>query len=296
MRKLLAVVFGLVVMSAVSVAPASSQQDFKVHISVDMEGVAGVVNDSHTSSGGRNYAAAREQVIAETNAAISAAFDAGATEVVVVDSHGDKTNLQPAKLDRRATLISGGPRPLGMMAGIDASFAAAVFIGYHARASTADAILDHTYTGSIKGVWFDGVELGEGGLNAAVAGFYGVPVVFVSGDRAVNEEMTALIPNLQGVEVKEAIGRTAAHMIHPQEAVERIAAGVRQALEDRAQVAPLTFGAPVTLRIEVADAGQADQVMFVPGTTRAGSRTVEYVAPDAVAAYRVSRLVRLLAQ
>ncbi len=271
-------------------------QGFKVHISVDMEGIAGVVDATQTSSSGRNYAAAREQMIAETNAAIAAAFDAGAGEVVVVDSHGDKTNLQPAKLDRRATLISGGPRPLGMVEGIDASFDAAIFIGYHARASTADATLDHTYTGQIKGVWFNGRELGEAGLNAAAAGQFDVPVVFVSGDRSATEEVMALIPGAEGVVVKEAIGRTAAHLIHPEEAIERIGAGVRTALARRGEIEPLEFDSPVTLRIEVSNSGQADQVMFVPGMERVGARLVEYMAPDAVAAYRVSRLVRLLAQ
>ena len=273
-------------------AAPSLQQGFKVHISVDMEGLAGVVDSSHTSSAGRNYAAARDQMIAEANAAIAAAFEAGASEVVVIDSHGDKTNLQPEKLDRRATLISGGPRPLGMMGGIDESFDAAVFIGYHARASTMDATLDHTYTGQLKHVWINNHELGEAGLNVGVAGQFGVPVVFVSGDLAVNEEVEALIPGVEGVAVKEAIGQTSAHLLHPKESLERIAAGVKR----RTEMAPLTFEWPVTLRIEVADAGQADQVMFVPEMVRVGARIVEYVAPDFVSAYRMSRLVRLLAQ
>ncbi|MGD8817974.1 MAG: M55 family metallopeptidase [Acidobacteriota bacterium] len=292
-----ALLFVLVATTLVAVAtPAPAQQGFKVHISVDMEGVAGVVSENQTSSSGRNYAAARTQMIAETNAAIAAAFDAGAAAVVVVDSHGDKTNLEPARLDRRATLIAGGPRPLGMIDGIDDTFAAAVFIGYHARASSSPAILDHTYNGAIKGVWMNDIELGEGGLAAAVAGQYGVPVVFVSGDRAVTEEMAALLPGIGSVAVKEAISRTAAHLMHPDEAVERIREGVRDAVEHRADVTPLSFDPPVTLRIEVADSGQADQLMFVPGMQRAGARIVEYVAPDAVSAYRVSRLARLLAQ
>jgi D-amino peptidase len=235
-------------------------------------------------------------MIAEANAAIAAAFEAGASEVVVIDSHGDKTNLQPEKLDRRATLISGGPRPLGMMGGIDESFDAAVFIGYHARASTMDATLDHTYTGQLKHVWINNHELGEAGLNAGVAGQFGVPVVFVSGDLAVNDEVEALIPGVEGVAVKEAIGQTSAHLLHPKESLERIAAGVKAGLVRRTEMAPLTFEWPVTLRIEVADAGQADQVMFVPEMVRVGARIVEYVAPDFVSAYRMSRLVRLLAQ
>ncbi len=295
-RRGVGVVFAALLVALLPAAALPQQGGFKVHISVDLEGIAGVVDSSHTSSGGRNYAAARDQMIAETNAAIAAAFDAGAAEVVVIDSHGDKTNLQPHKLDRRATLISGGPRPLGMVHGIDDSFAAAIFIGYHARASTTDATLDHTYTGQLKGVWFNGRELGEAGLNAAVAGQFGVPVVFVSGDRAATEEVAALVPGGESVVVKEAIGRTAAHLIHPAVAIERITAGVRAALARRAEIEPLAFASPVTLRVEVADSGQADQVMFVPAMQRVGPRRVEYVAVDAVAAYRVSRLVRLLAQ
>jgi D-amino peptidase len=92
------------------------------------------------------------------------------------DAHGSQTNLVPDELDQRASLITGSPKPLGMMQGIDRGFDAALFIGYHARASTATAVMDHTLSGNLKTVRIDGREVGEYGLNAVLAGCHSVPV------------------------------------------------------------------------------------------------------------------------
>lgn len=177
----------LVVLLALVVAgPLAAQQRarLKVYISSDMEGIAGLVSGTQVTGGERDYAVGRRLMIAETNAAIAAAFDAGATEVLVNDSHGSQTNLLAEELDRRAVLITGAPKPRGMMQGIDSTFDAVVFIGYHAQGSSIDAVLGHTYSGALKRVTLNGREVGEYGLNAAVAGHFGVPVVFIAGDKA----------------------------------------------------------------------------------------------------------------
>lgn len=275
--------------------PPLSAQELTVLVAVDMEGVAGLVNSSQLSSSGRDYGLARSLLEEETNAAVEAAFDAGATEVLVVDSHGGKTNVRPDRLDRRAELISGGPRPLGMIHGIDERIDAVVMVAWHARASTAEAVADHTYTGAIKSIRLNGTELGEAGLAGAVAGHFGVPVVFLSGDRAATGQAREAFGDLEVATVKEGIGHAAARSVHPEVAREMIREGVLRGIERRDEIEPLAIGAPVTVDVEVSSTGGVDQLLFIPGTERTGARTIRYTAPDAPSAYRFTRLVRLLA-
>lgn len=294
-RLLPAAVF-VALVQCVSWAPAVQGQELDVLISVDMEGVAGLVSSSQLGSSGPDYGLARSLLEEETNAAVRAAFDAGAASVTVVDSHGGKTNVRPDRLDPRAELISGGPRPLGMIHGIGPGVDAVVFVGWHARASTADAVADHTYTGAIKSVRLNGMELGEAGLAGVVAGHYGVPVVFLSGDRAATEQARAAFGDLEVAAVKEGIGHSAARGVHPERAREMIYEGVRRGVERRGRLSPLALESPVTVDIEVASTAGVDRLLFVPGVERTGPRTVRYEAPDPVAAYRLTRLSRLLAR
>jgi len=272
---------------------AGAQRPLKVYISADMEGIAGIVSMEQTGPG-YDYDWARHLMTAEVNAAVGAAFDAGATEVMVNDAHGSHTNIRADELDPRATLVTGTPTPRGMMEGIDSTFGAVMFIGYHARAGTTAAIIDHTYTLTILDVTLNGTHVGEYGLAAALAGYYGVPVVFMSGDHAATEQVRSYIPGVETVSVKDAIGRFAAHTMNPQAARTAIAAGVRTALARRAQIQPVRLTAPITMEVELTSSGYADNVAMVPGTRRSGPRSVTYVAPDMVAAYRMSRLVPLL--
>ncbi len=279
-----------------STAAAQQRPKLKVYISSDMEGIAGLVSSTQVSAGDRDYAVGRRLMIAETNAAIVAAFDAGATEVVVNDSHGSQTNLLAEELDRRASLITGAPKPFGMMQGIDSTYDAVIFIGYHAQASTVDAVLGHTYSGALKRVTLNGREVGEYGLNAAAAGHFNVPVVFIAGDRAVVEQARALIAGVEGLAVKEGIGQFAARTMHPAESREKIAAGVKAALARRAQIRPVTMTRPVTLEVELSNVEYADAAAMVPGMRRVSGRVVSYTTPDMAAAYRMSRLISALAR
>lgn len=283
-----------IVLATAGVAPAQ-RPGLRVYISADMEGITGLTHRSQVSQSGPDYALGRKLMTAEVNTAIAAAFEAGATEVVVNDSHGSQTNLQPDQVDPRAVLITGSPKPFGMMQGIDESFAAVIFIGYHAQASTVDGVLDHTYSGQLKSVRLNGREVGEYGLNAALAGHFGVPVVFLSGDRAVTEQARAFIPGIEVVAVKEGIGQTAARTLHPEAAREKMAAGIKTALAGRQQVQLVGLSRPVTLEIELATSAQADSVMMVPGMQRVSGRVVSYAAPDMAVAYQISRLVARLA-
>jgi D-amino peptidase len=273
----------------------SERSGFKVFISEDMEGITGVVFDKQTGHEGRDYPIFRTQTIDEVNEAIRAAFEAGATEVDVVDSHGGGVNLEPDKLDRRAVLITGAPKPAGMMQGLDDSFAAVLFIGYHARGSTPNGVLAHTYSLAPKVVRLNGREVGEYGLNAALAGYFGVPVVFICGDAATAEQARTFIPGVETLVVKQAFGRTAARTLSFEDAREQIAAGVKSSLARRQQIHPVQLARPITLEIELAETTQADATMLVPGMQRVSDRVVRYVAPDMSVAYRISVLVERLA-
>jgi D-amino peptidase len=274
---------------------AQDSHPFKVFISADMEGVAGIVSETQIRSDGFNYGLGRQWMTGEVNAAIGAAFQAGASEVVVTDGHGAGTNLLPGELDARATLISGFPMPGGMMQGLDGSFAAVVFVGYHARGSTAKGVLAHTYVLPFETVRLNGKEVGEYGLNAALAGFYNVPVVFASGDQALVEQAKEFISGIEARSVKEGFSDNSARTLSPEAARSRIAEGVKVALSRRDQISPVRLSTPVALEVELAQTDQADAAMLVPGMIRVSARVVRYVAPNMGVAYQVSMLLDRLA-
>jgi D-amino peptidase len=188
---------------------------------------------------------------AETNAAIDGAARAGVTEFVVRDSHGNKTNLLPADLTRAQLIRGASTGPKNMMEGIDGTFAAAIFIGYHARAGTPDAVLAHTSNGNVIDLSINGVSLPEAGYNALVAGLYDVPVVFVAGDRAFVDQARALFGQVEAVVTKTAIGGGAISSLSPETAQREIAYGVERAVRARAQFKPYKLTPPYTMTLKV---------------------------------------------
>src|SRR5687768_7615069 len=256
-------------------ASAQQTRGLKVFISVDMEGLAGVVTASDVSPSGPDYAHFRAIMAAEANAAIDGAFRAGATEVLVRDSHGSKQNLLPGSLDPRARLLRGassGPR--NMMEGIDSTFAAVVFVGYHAKAGTPNAILEHTSTGNVVDFAINGVSLPEGGYNALVAGLVGVPVVFVAGDRAVVEQIRGLLGPIEAAAVKEEFGG-ASLGLSPKEAQERIRAGVERAVQNRARAKPYRMAGPYTMVLKV-----REERPLYAGAQRTGAGEFTFRSPS----------------
>lgn len=241
--------------SGVAPRPALAQagaRPLKVFISVDMEGLAGAVNATDVNATGRDYEHFRKVMAGETNAAVEGAFRAGATEVVVRDSHGVKQNLLPGDVDPRAKLLRGqGTAPKNMMEGIDSTFGAVVFVGYHAKAGTPNAILAHTSTGNVLDFSINGVSLPEGGYNALVAGLYGVPVVFAAGDRAFVEEIRGILGPIGGVAVKEALGDGAVLSLSLEQARVAIRDGVAAAVRERAKYRPFAMPAPYTMTLKV---------------------------------------------
>lgn len=270
----------------------------RVYISVDMEGIAGVVHEDQTNPVdprcAAEYARFRRLMTGEANAAVEGALAAGATRVVVNDAHWFMRNLLAEELHEAAELVSGDPKPLSMMQGIGEGFDAACFIGYHAMAGTAEAVLDHTYTDRVAHARLNGEPIGELGLNAALAGAHGVPVVLVSGDQAVAAEARALLgDSVATAVVKQAIGRQAARSLAPARACTQIREAAAAAL--RSPPAPWRAPSPSTIEAEFRFTTQAEMAELVPGSVRRGPRTVAFTHDDYVALYRAWRAMYNLA-
>ena len=271
----------------------------RVYISVDMEGVAGVVHEDQTNPTdprcAPEYARFRRLMTAEANAAIQGAVDAGATRILVNDSHWTMRNLLTEELHEAAELLSGGPKPRSMMEGIDGGYDAALCIGYHARAGTRAAILDHTYTDRLIDVRLNGRSVGELGLNAALAGVFDVPVVLVSGDAALATEAHDLLGDeVATVIVKEAVGRHAARSLAPAVACRRIREAATKALK-RKGAKPFTVEAPITLEADFSKTVEADMAELVPGSMRTSGRTVAFTHHDYKEVFRAWRAMHNLA-
>jgi D-amino peptidase len=269
-----------------------------VLISADMEGISGIVHVTETNPGGYDYERSRKLMTAEVNAAVAGVLEAEPDAVVLVaDAHGPFRNLLPEELDRRARLVRGKPRPLGMVAGLEAGVDAALFVGYHARAGSGPAVLAHTMSDAVLDVRLNGRPVGEIGLNAAVAGHFGVPVVLLSGDDVACAELHEFVPDAVTVEVKRALGQAAADVLHPGEAQERLRQAAAEAVRQRRQVQPLTVSEPVDVEVDLYGPYTVDLATLVPGFARApGARTVTFTGRNMIEVYRGVQLLVQLGQ
>jgi len=261
----------------------------KVFISCDMEGVAGIVDWSQCRPGGQGYDAGCALMLAEVNAAIGGASAGGASEVVVNDSHGGMHNLDPTALVGEASYLSGRHKPGYMMEGLDETFDAVLFVGYHGSISGAPSTLSHTYNPDvISGARLGDRLVGESGINALAALACGVPIAFISGDSVTLEEAAWFAPDCVGVVTKESVTRFAAHNLHPAVACERIRAGALAAMERvrAGSVGVPRLDSPYRLQVEVHTADLAEVASWVKGVERLDVRSVEIAGPDAGAVYR----------
>lgn len=252
----------------------------QIFISVDMEGVAGIVDWDQCVAGGDDYPLGRDLLIGEVNAAIEGALSAGATGVCVNDAHSVMRNLPPDMLAGRASYLSGRFKPRYMMQGLDDSFDAVVCLGYHAAMATP-GVLSHTYNPkAIAEVRINGQVAGESGLNALVAQHYRVPVAVVTGDQYVGPEAEPFCPGITAIQVKESYSRYAAHHLHPAEARERIRDGVREALSALGRLTPPAIDLPARVEIDFLSPDMAEQSTWVRGVERVADRTVAVTDDD----------------
>ncbi|MBN1356181.1 M55 family metallopeptidase [bacterium] len=248
----------------------------KVFISVDIEGVTGVVHWDETESGKPDYGFFRKVMAAETNSAVEAAYEWGATDVYVRDAHGSALNILPDMLHKNARLIRNwGNTPFCMMEGLDQSFRAVIFIGYHAKAGTPDSPLKHTMTTRISDLKLNGESLAEAGFNALIAGQFDVPVVFLSGDKAICRYTRKLIPGIETVSVKEGLGGAFITQ-HPDVSVEQIKSGVLRGLRKRETIRPLKFRPPFEMDVTYSREEYAFRAAWYPGVKRLGDCSVRY--------------------
>src|SRR5215510_15468101 len=248
----------------------------KVFISVDMEGISGVVQPAQLGPDGFEYQRAREWMTGEVNAAIAGIRDSGPAEIVVCDSHGNGQSVLIDKLPDDVRLVRGFPRPLEMMQGIDDTFAAAVFIGYHGSEWNAGAVRGHTISSArLLGIRLNGSEVSEGIFNAALAGEFGVPVAFVSGDRIAVEQLQKVIPTAEGAIVKEPYGYHSAMSVTPARGQAMIREGLARAMGKLTSLRPYRVTSPIALDLGFKLTIDAERAAFVPGLTRADAHHVQ---------------------
>jgi len=252
-----------------------------------MEGVSGIVNFAQTSIEEKEYERARALMTGEVNAAIEGALTAGITEIVVNDAHGSMRNIMLENLNPVAQLISGSPKPLSMMQGVDEGHDAAFFIGYHAQAGSAYGTLNHTFTERVHSVALNGKFVGELGLNAALAGHFGVPVVLVTGDQTLVEEARLILGDIETVAVKRAYGMRAARCLTPSRVHRLIKEAAMRAVQKGGT--PFVVSSPITLTVGFQQSIHAEMAELVPGSRRLDSRTVEFIHEDMPTLYRAWR-------
>lgn len=260
-------------------AVAESPRKLKVLVSVDMEGIAGVVSGEQLGPTSFEYARFREFMTREALAAVGAAREAGATEVVVTDAHGNGQNLLIEQFPADVRIVRSWPRPLAMMGGLDKSFDAAVLIGYHASTDNPRGVRAHTFRSALfTHVGVNGRAVSEGFMSAAIAGQFGVPVVAASGDDVAMAELRAQIGPIETAEVKRALGFHSAETLTPAASCELIAGKVKAGLARRAELKPLRLDGPLALEIGFKHYLQAEVAAYLPGTERVDSHTVRFRA------------------
>lgn len=270
----------------------------RVLISVDMEGVAGVVDRQDISPGDPEWSRNRRLMTNEASAAVRGVLAAEPdAEVIVSDAHAVFRNLLPEELDPRARLFRGRPRPFGMMTGIDEGVDRTIFIGYHGREGTARSILSHTISGAvIRDVRINGDSLGEIGLNAALTVRHGAVPVLASGDDTVAAEIADLLPGMRAVTVKQARGWASGLSAHPDVACARIEAATAEALTATVDTSQVDFPGPVTLEVDTFRPAQTELAALIPGVTRPGPATLRFAAESYTDAYNLVYLVAQLGQ
>ncbi len=266
---------------ALAQSSADSAKKLKVYISVDMEGVAGVVTADQLVPTGFEYERFRHFMTNETLAAVNAANEAGASEIVVSDSHGNGENLLIEEFPKNVRIVRAWPRHGGMMGGLDSSFSAAIFIGYHASTTNPKGVRAHTFSSAhYARVTLNGNAVTEGEYNAAYAGAKGVPVIFVSGDDAAVEEIKSRIGNMESVETKKSLGFHSAETLTPAASCDKIYAGVKSAFARLRDFKPYVIKTPVTLEITFKNYTPAELLSYLRSVQRVDSHTIRFVGKD----------------
>jgi D-amino peptidase len=272
--------------------PAAARAGMKVYISVDMEGIAGVVTGDQLNPSGFEYERFRGFMTNEALAAIEGARAAGATEFVVSDSHGNGESLLIERFPSDVTIVRAWPRPLAMMQGLDETFAAAIFVGYHTSTTNPQGVRAHTMSSAtFADVRLNGVSMPEAGLNAALAGHFNVPVVMLSGDDAITKEAAALLPGLETATVKWAYGFHSARTLTPEAACDRVREAAKKAIGRVKDFKPYRVKEPVELDLRFKNYRPAELLAYLPGIERTDAHSIRFRGRDIVEVVRFLEFV-----
>ena len=271
---------------------AEAQRPFKVLISVDMEGITGVVTGEQLGPSGFEYARFREFMTAEAVAAVEAAKESGATEILVVDAHGNGQNLLIERFPQDVRIIRSWPRPLMMVEGVDSTFSAVIFIGYHSSTTNPQGVRAHTISSAnYAAVELNGVAMSEASINAAIAGHFGVPVVMISGDDAAVAEAQKIIGPIEGAVVKRSLSFHSANTMTPAAGQALIREKVKAGLAKRASLRPYVLPKPIRLDLTYKSYTPAEIAAYLPGVTRRNAHAIGFTGRDMV---EISRLIEFL--
>ena len=283
MKKKSGLICLMLLLFGVGVRVEGQVKKMKIYISADMEGVVGAVSGEQLSPAGFEYQRFREFMTQEANAAIEAAFEAGATEVTVSDSHGNAQNLLIEKLPKNILLIRGFPRPLVMMQGIDESFDGVIFLGYHSSTTNPNGVRAHTFSSArLADVRLNNVSMSEGSFNAAIAGHFNVPVIMVSGDDAAVKEVTAIVGDIEGAVVKWNYGFHSAKTIMPEAAYTLIREKVKKAIGRIKDFKPYRLKTPVQLDIRFKNYRPSEVLGYLSIVERTDSHSIRFMGKDMI--------------
>jgi len=275
--------YGALLLLCLTINLNAQEKRMKIYISADMEGVVGVVTGDQLSPQGFEYERFRGFMTQEVNAAIEGARAAGATEIVVSDSHGNGQNLLIEKLPRDVLVVRSWPRPLMMMEGIDASFAGAIFIGYHSSTTSMEGVRAHTISSArLADVKLNGLSMSEAGINAAIAGQFNVPIIMVSGDNVVVKETTALLGDLEGAVVKWATGFHSATTMTPEASYQLIREKVQKAVSRIKDFKPYKISSPVKLDVRFKNYRPSEMLSYLSIVERTDSHSIRFVGKDMI--------------
>ncbi|MGI8995258.1 MAG: M55 family metallopeptidase [Pyrinomonadaceae bacterium] len=264
----------------------------KIYIAADMEGVVGVVTAEQLGPQGFEYQRFREFMTQEVNAAIEAAFEAGATEIVASDSHGNGQNLLIEKLPQNITLVRAFPRPLMMMQGIDETFAGVIFLGYHSGTTNTQGVRAHTMSSArLADMRLKNISLSEGGINAAIAGHFNVPVLMVSGDDAAVKELTALLGDVEGAVVKWSSGFHSARTLMPEAAYGLIREKVKKAIGRMKDFKPYKLAPPIQLDVRFKSYRPSEVLSYLSIVERTDAHSIRFVGKDMI---EVSKFIEFI--
>ncbi|PXY22519.1 M55 family metallopeptidase [Prauserella muralis] len=265
----------------------------RIMISADMEGATGVTWTDDVVPGTEQWQRFRRLFTGDVNATVAGLCAGGATDVLVNEAHSSQRNLLLEELDPRARMLTGRHKPLSMMEGIDSGVDGVVFLGYHAGAG-CDGVLSHTYLpNQITGVWLDGAPAGEGGLNAALAAEYGVPVLLVSGDDKACAEAAEYAPDAARVAVKECVSRYAAICLPPAVTCARLTEAATSGMRRAGRAEAARAAHRIEVEFDASHLAQAAAV--VPTVEQTGVRTVGFDAPDMTEAMKAFKVVTAIA-